>query len=210
MLRSFGCSFIYGSELADRSRTWPALLATRIGLEHVNHATEGSGNLRIMESVLNHATADDVCVIGWTWIDRFDHIDIADETWHTILPTHTDHLADFYYRQLHSQYRDMLTNLVYVKSTIDYLDSIGCGFIMTYMDNLLFESVRDDWHQSKAVTWLQHQIKPRMSTFEEMTFLEWSRKRGFAESALWHPLDDAHAAAAGVMLPVIESIQHTA
>lgn len=194
-----------GTDL-ESALPWPALISRKLGIALVNHARPGWGNLRIMESVLNHATTGDICVIGWTWIDRFDHVNVTDETWNTILPSHKDHLADFYYRQLHSQYRDMLTNLVYVKSAIDYLDSIGCRFVATHMDNLMFETLQDEWHQSQAVTWLQHQIKPRMSTFEGMTFLEWSRQRGFSESLSWHPLDEAHNYAAELMFPQVQDL----
>lgn len=209
-LKSFGCSFIYGSELANKDHTWPAIIATRVGLEHENHGIEGAGNLRIMESILTHACEDDVCVVQWSWIDRFDFVTIDNEQWHSIVPSDTDINADFYYRNLHSQYRDMLTNLVFIKTALEHLRLVGARYVMTYMDHLLFETVQDNWHHSRAVTGLQQQIQPHTTLFDGLTFLEWSRTNYYSESALWHPLDDAHKAAADFMQPIIESILHRA
>jgi hypothetical protein len=209
-LKSFGCSFIYGSELSSRDHTWPARIADRLGLEHLNHGIEGAGNLRIMESILTHTDSADVCVVNWSWIDRFDFITVNNEQWHSMVPSDIDSRADFYYRNLHSQYRDMLTNLVYVKTALDHLDRMGAGYLMTYMDGLMFETVYDSWHDSTAVTGLQQQIHAQMTMFQDCTFLQWSRASGYAESRLWHPLDEAHAAAADLMQPVIESILHRA
>jgi len=209
-LRSFGCSFIYGSELSSRDNTWPARIADRLGLEHHNHGIEGAGNLRIMESILTHVTKDDICVVNWAWIDRFDFVTVRDEQWHSMVPCDTHSRAEFYYRNFHSQYRDMLTNLVYVKTALDHLECMGVGYLMTYMDDLLFETVKDSWHDSRAVTGLQHELRSHMVLFQGMTFLQWSRINQYPESQLWHPLDEAHFAAADLMQPVIASILHRA
>lgn len=205
-LKSFGCSFVYGSELRDRSRTWPGIIADCLALDHENHGIEGAGNLRIMESILNHADPDDICVVNWTWIDRFDSINVKNEQWYSIVPSDTDIRADFYYRNLHSQYRDMLTNLVYVKTALGHLDRIGSRWLMTYMDNLMFETVYDSWHDSRAVSVLQQEMQSHMVLFQNMTFLQWSRANNYAESRLWHPLDEAHRQAAELMLPQVQAL----
>jgi hypothetical protein len=83
-IKSFGCSFIFGTDLADETRgepyaqssqlTWPALLAQDLGLEYECHARPGSGNLRILEKILSISIQTPATfVIGWTWIDRFDY-----------------------------------------------------------------------------------------------------------------------------------------
>ena len=61
-LKSFGCSFIFGSELSDDGRTgpyatgscltWPALLAKEFGYGYHTYARPGSGNLQIAERAL--------------------------------------------------------------------------------------------------------------------------------------------------------------
>ena len=206
-LKSFGCSFIFGtdlvgadSELAKASKlTWPALLAQDLDYEYSCYARPGSGNLQILEQVLNQNTKDpaDLAVVGWTWIDRFDYYNSNCkgrlwEDWSTIMPVDETELAQIYYRELHSEYRDKFTNLGYIRLAIDTLNQKGIPFIMTYVDELLFDQ---RWHTSPAVIELQEYIKPHMTTFNRLTFLEWSRQQGYPESVGWHPLEDAHQAA---------------
>jgi hypothetical protein len=212
-LKSFGCSFIFGSELADDGRngpyatasqlTWPAHLARALGRNYECYARAGSGNLQIMEQVLQQATnsnSEDFFVVGWTWIDRFDYYDVADtrrqRPWKTIMPIDTTNIAQTYYKYLHSEYRDKLTNLVYVKTAIDALKQRHIPFVMTYMDRLLFDQ---QWHVSSATTQLQQQIINDMTTFEGGNFLDWSRHNKYPVSDLWHPLEQAHEAAAAYM-----------
>ena len=141
-LKSFGCSFIYGTDLASTDLTWPGLLAQHINYEYQCHARPGSGNLQILEKILNQTTTNDSAfyVVGWTWIDRFDYAEPANDQWKTIMPVDTDKIASNYYRDLHSQYRDKLTTLIYIKTAIDCLKQKNYPFVMTYMDELIFET----------------------------------------------------------------------
>jgi len=212
-LKSFGCSFIYGTDLADTAldkiipsnSTWPALLAQHLGYKYTCYARPGSGNLQILEQVLNQAStsnSSDLFVIGWTWIDRFDyyntdHDGIPWHDWSTIMPVDTDDLAKVYYRDLHSEYRDKFTCLSYIKLATDTLTQKGIPFIMTYMDGLLFDQ---RWHTTPAVLDLQEYVKPYMTTFEEKSFLDWSRAHGYSVSENWHPLEEAHRSAADYII----------
>jgi hypothetical protein len=159
-LKSFGCSFIYGSELSDDTSssnnqkpsqlTWPAHLAQYLGYTYETHARPAAGNLQIAERVLSHAanSVDDFFVIGWTWADRFDIWDPVGSSgktrddnlwfkWSTILPSDNSDQAKNYYRDLHSEYRDKLTTLITVRLVIDTLKQKGIPFVMTYMDKLM-------------------------------------------------------------------------
>ena len=214
-LKSFGCSFIFGSELADDGSnglrtipsnfTWPALTAKNFNLNYTCYARPGAGNLQILEQVLNQSATNsqDLFVIGWTWIDRFDYYTATPEIspWRTIMPIDTDNLAMVYYRDLHSEYRDKFTCLSYIKLTIDTLTQKNIPFIMTYMDELLFDQ---QWHVTPAVIDLQNYIKHYMTTFEGKSFLDWSRNNGYPETAAWHPLEEAHTAAADYMIKVFD------
>jgi hypothetical protein len=202
-LKSFGCSFIFGSDLADDGRdkyyathsrhTWPALLAKRLGMNYDCYAKPGSGNLRIAERVLSQAACNEqnLYVIGWSWIDRFDYTDRQNH-WLSIMPTMDTDVSHSYYRDLHSQYRDKLTSLMAIKSCVDTLKLKGCPFIMTYMDDLLWET---EWHTTPAITDLQNYVRPYFTDFGGDTFLEWSRKNGYPISDMLHPLESAHLAA---------------
>jgi hypothetical protein len=208
MLKSFGCSFIFGTDLRDDGRTgtyatpsnltWPALLAKNTGLDYVCYARPGSGNLRILERVLSHAASGekDLFVIGWTWIDRFDYTDTQD-SWNTILPIDDSTLGKTYYKDLHSQYRDKLTTLIHIRTAIDVLNRNQIPFIMTFMDDLIFES---QWHTTPAVTSLQEFIRPYMTKFEGKNFLDWTRAHNYEISPTLHPLETAHAEAAKLMI----------
>ena len=205
-LKSFGCSFIFGTDLHDDSRlapkatpsnhTWPALLARQHNLEYHCYARPGSGNLQILERLLSQLCDVEpaVYVVGWTWIDRFDYT--TQDTpfqWRTVMPVDTNTVAKTYYRDLHSEYRDKLTTLIHVKTAIDALRASGNRFIMTYMDDLMFDN---RWNTSPAVTALQGYCEPYMTQFDGRSFLEYAKEKGFEISSTLHPLEAAHASAA--------------
>ena len=215
ILKSFGCSFIYGTDLADDGRglltskpsqlTWPSLLAQDLNFDYNCYARPGAGNLRTLDKILTQVDDPNpaIFVIGWTWIDRFDYTTkitspavwadvIGDEVWKTVMPVDTDTVAKNYYRDLHSQHRDKLTNLIYIKTAIDVLTEKNIPFIMTYMDCLLFET---SWQYTTAIKELQDYVLPYMTKFDGKTFLEYSKEKGFPISETLHPLEPAHQAA---------------
>ena len=207
-LKSFGCSFTFGTDLADAEQdyptqpsqsTWPALLAQSLGYEYNCYARPGAGNLQILEQVLNQVSdrTDALFVINWSWIDRYDYYDSEynGKLWHdwaTITPSTNSELAHIYYRDLHSEYRDKFTSLSYVKLAIDTLNQRNISFIMTCMDQLMFDR---QWHITPALLILQEYIKPFITQFDGQTFLEYSKEKGFPISETLHPLEAAHRAA---------------
>jgi hypothetical protein len=214
-LKSFGCSFIFGNDLPDDNNgnlygtvsryTWPSLVAKQLGYDYSCYAYPGIGNLRILDRLLLQINADiqpALFVINWTWIDRFDHQD-ADLKWHTIMPVDTSQTANFYYRNLHSQYRDKLTTLMAIKLAIDTLKAKNLPFIMTYMDELIFET---QWHAGPGIYDLQEYVRPYLTKFDDQTFLDWGRDNGFPISPTLHPLEQAHQEAANYIINRIESV----
>ena len=221
-LKSFGCSFIFGSELADDGRelpcptpsnyTWPAHLARHLGYDYECYARPGSGNLQIAERILTHAVNSEpvLFVVGWTWIDRFDftnsqidnHLMAAQwSNWRTIMPIDETPLAKTYYQGLHTEYRDKLTTLMSMRLVIDTLKQKNISFLMTYMDDLIFDQ---QWNTTPAVIDLQEYVRPYINNFEGKNFLEWSRAAEFPEGLASHPLEAAHAAAGEYMIKVFD------
>ena len=213
-LKSFGCSFIFGSELSDDGKneryatgsrlTWPALLSQYYNYDYSTYSRPGSGNLQIAERVLNELDNQEknLYIIGWTWIDRFDYIDESTtewpgSAWATLMPRDNKDLSQTYYKNLHSEYRDKLTTLINIKLVIDTLKQKNLPFIMTYMDDLIFDQ---RWHTTPAVLEMQDYIRPYLTTFDGMSFLEWSRHQQYPETKKGHPLEAAHAAAAKYIL----------
>lgn len=220
-LKSFGCSFIFGSDLVDDGRnglyatasnfTWPSLLANHLNYSYSCYARPGAGNLQICEQVLNQVstgTDQDLFVIGWTWIDRFDYYNSnynskqKKSPWSTIMPIDTDPVANTYFKQLHSEYRDKFTSLLCVKLVIDTLKQKSIPFVMTYMDELMYDQ---QWHVTSAVTDLQQSTQEYMTQFEGKNFLEWSREKQYEISETWHPLEQAHQSAANYMVSVFDT-----
>jgi hypothetical protein len=207
-VKSFGCSFIYGSDLADdplgyQNRppsllAWPGRLAQHMNLPYQSYAFPKSGNLRILEQLMSQVSTDDpaLFIVGWSWIDRFDYVGEDDRhtrhPWKTIAPGDSTDLSQYYYKNFHTQFRDKLVTLSYIKLAIDTLKQKNHPFIMTYMDDLIFET---KWHCNQAMLNMQEYIRPYMSNFEGMSILDWSRKCGYKISDAWHPLEQAHAAA---------------
>lgn len=222
-LKSFGCSFIFGTDLADDGRnsklptasnlTWPAHLAQYLGFEYECLARPGAGNLQIAERVLSDLADPEPCfyVIGWTWIDRFDYTNsnISNEpmqsrwmNWRTLMPIDTGELASAYYKGLHSEFRDKLSSLMAIKLVIDTMQQKGKSFLMTYQDDLLFDQ---RWNHTPAVIELQNFTKPYMTDFEGKTFLQWSKSQGHEISPTLHPLESAHRAGADYLITVFDT-----
>jgi hypothetical protein len=112
------------------------------------------------------------------------------------MPVDTDHRAEVYYRDIHSEYRDKLSTLIYVKTAIDALKASGNRFIMTYMDELMFDQ---QWHTSPVILSLQCYCEPCMTRFDNKSFLEYSKEKGFEISPTLHPLEAAHSSAADLI-----------
>ena len=208
LVKSFGCSFIFGTDLPDQvankpsQLTWPAVFSQQLNHHHLCYAHGGIGNLAIANRVLEEIARDVTAlfIIGWTWIDRFDYVN-KHQTWSTIRPGSTSNLAKPYYQELHSETRDKLTSLITIRAVIDSLRERNFPFIMTCMDELLLDR---KYNTTPTITVLQDYVEPYMTTFEGKTFLNWSRGHGYPESAGWHPLEQAHAAGAEVIIQTFD------
>jgi hypothetical protein len=66
---------------------------------------------------------------------------------------------------------------------------------MTVLDETLFDDIDPNWQLPRPIKILQDQIRPCITKFENKTFLEFSKDKGFPISETLHPLEDAHQAA---------------
>jgi hypothetical protein len=221
-LKSFGCSFIHGTELSDQKSaglwdnpdrpsrlTWPAHLAQHLGRGYVCFSHGGSGNLQILSRVLDqvaNSNSSDLFVVGWTWIDRFDYyVDNQDDCtigpWNTIRPVDQSPTAQVYYRDFHSEFRDKFVSLTSIKLAINSLQQRNIPFIMTSLDELLFDQ---RWHVSSAILDLQSYIRPFITDFNGQNFLEWAKTNGYPIGPGGHPLEEAHKAAGNYIIKVFD------
>ena len=86
---------------------------------------------------------------------------------------------------------------------MDVLSDHDIRYIMTYTDELIFET---EWHTSSAIACLQQCVSAKITRFAGQSYWNWITANGFEISDSWHPLEQAHAAAAELMMPAIDSI----
>ena len=199
LIKSFGCSFISGTDLADAYNVWPSLIAHKLGINFKNCAFGGIGNQRILAELLKELGENDneevFYIIQWTWQDRFDYVD-DNNHWQTCRPSLDTKSAAIYFKNFHSSFIDTLRSLSCIYTAIEILKTNNIPFVMTAIDDLIWQAADATFFHPASLTVLQNRIEPFIKYFDGMDFLTWSRQHNFAESKLWHPLDDAHQAAA--------------
>jgi hypothetical protein len=150
----------------------------------------------VLDQIAN-SDSTDLFVVGWTWIERFDyyvdnHGDLTVDPWNAIRPIDQGPVAQVYYRDLHSEFRDKFVSLTSIKLAIDTLQQHNIPFVMTSLDELLFDQ---RWHVSPAILSLQAYIKPFITNFDGKSFLEWTKDNEYPIGSGGHPLEAAHLAA---------------
>lgn len=225
LIASFGCSLTFGTDLPDDGKrdpwpkasllTWPALIAQRLGIDYNCHALGGSGNLCIADRVLRYCSyyPENFFIINWTFTDRFDYSDpqgqhygTGKKDYLTLRPGGSDENTGFYFRNIHSQYRDKFSCLLYINTVVERLNANNTKFLMTSIDDSLFCQT---WHAPPHLIELQAKIKPSVHWFEGRNFLDWAHIHGMRISESGHPLQESHAAAAELMISVVESTLHS-
>ena len=229
---AFGDSFTRGDELADcltNSRiaphhthslsTWPALIAKELGIEYDCLTIGGRGNQWISWQVAAQikqdtlCIEDTLCILNWSWFERFDYIDIETNQWAVTHPRHNDKLNHYFYKHVDHEQWNLHRNLQQIHSTISLLKQNNVNFIMTCLDthySLTYndmQSLGSNTVWTNAILSLQEQVVPHIVDFEDMSFLEWSKHKSFELGPNGHPLEKAHAEAAKyINTNVIEGI----
>jgi hypothetical protein len=103
---------------------------------------------------------EDIFVINWSWLDRFDFIDPVHEHWCTLRPGDNSDIHRLYYKNFYNQYHTMIINASYISSTISLLKKYNLKFIMSLIDTTLFDVVDPLWQDPKSISLLQKEIKP--------------------------------------------------
>ena len=214
---SFGDSFVFGSELKDNedgSKAWPGLIAADLCWDYHTLAVPGCGNDAICRQILSyfsqHTAENTLAVINWTWALRWDIYTVTKEQWTTVGPTcvpsqlarfvgdsEAQRILAFYHDYTgHSSVWEKWRSLNSIFVAQQYLDNIGATCIETFIDP---EITDDRQHCPSYIKQLQTRVVPRLTNFEGSSFLEWSRSKGFEiTDPGWHPLEEAHQAAANL------------
>jgi hypothetical protein len=179
-------------------KTWTALLAKKLNLEYVCYAEPGCSNQSITRQFfqyLPYISKDDIVVINWTWIDRWEVFNGHDETskqWVVLRPSGSDDkkLNDFYFKYLQSEIWNKLETLKMILLLINTLKVKQIKFLMTSVDKLV---VDEKFHSPSYITALREEVTNDITWFNGDGFLDWSKKNNFPiDDVGKHPLDKAH------------------
>jgi len=191
---------ILGSPLSFSHNTWPALIAKNLSIDYDCIAIGGRGNhwisWQVAAHIHNYKSVDSLFIINWSWLERFDYINIDNDEWLTTHPRHENKLDHYFYRNLDSDLWNVHRNRQQIHSTVALLKEHNIDFIMTCIDPLCHTNV---WSK-RSIEWTHGMstldISSHITTFDNMTFLEWSHMNNFKCGLNGHPLEDAHAEAA--------------
>jgi len=118
-----------------------------------------------------------------------------------------------YQKQLESMYIEYISDnqmmnkfnsLQSIYCATSFLLNKGIKFVQTDMDSEIFET---KWFCGGYISELQKFILPHINSFDNLNFLDWSKKNKFkVTDPGWHPLEDAHLAAAKYWLPTYKKL----
>jgi hypothetical protein len=177
--------------------TWPALLAHNNNLEYVCYAQAGSSNQSIVRQFFQYIpyiTVDDIVVINWTWIDRWDFFEETDsvkEQWITIHPNDTNSTkAKIYHKYIHYELWCKLETLKAIVLLLNTLRYNKIKYIITSVDTLVLDNT---YHSPSYIVNLQKQVNDEITWFDDLGFYDWAKNHNYAISAKGkHPLEEAH------------------
>jgi len=176
--------------------TWPALLAFNTKRDYVCYGIPGASNHTIVREFfrrINTINHNDIVVVNWTWIDRWDFYNKeVKNNWLTLRPNDSSgykKIYNFYYKYLQSELWNKLESLKNIALVLNTLKTMKVKIIMTAIDDLVFDT---KYHCPPYIETLQNNIQDDIIKFNNMNFLDWSRLNNFSISEGFHPLEEAH------------------
>ena len=211
---SFGDSFVFGSEQQDNddgALGWAGRVAKKLGCQYHTSSVPGCGNDHIARQIYSwfskNTASNTLAIINWTWMSRWDFYIVEHETWITLGPTcvpeklkdlveytQANDMIDFYKTRANSSIVwNKFRNLQTMYAVQTYLKQKNINAIQTYMDYLMFDQ---DWHAPDYILELQALVRPSLTNFDGLNFVDWSHSKSFAVTDVgMHPLEEAHSAA---------------
>ena len=219
---SFGDSFTWGTDLADctedrtthnkyndgySKKTWPALIAQNLNTKYLSLAIGGSSNQQILRWILfniieDNIDSNDLLIINWTWMDRFDLFDTTieslsfkegtDKGWVTVRPGDSNDYSELYFKHIHSELWAKFESLKTISVALDILNHYNIPNIMTCIDKTIIDQ---QFFNPEYVDLLINRVSPVLLWFEGQGFYNWAIDSGFPIGKTGHPLEEAHRAA---------------
>lgn len=154
-LITFGCSYTYGASLPDclifgpglttpSKLAWPEKLAEKLGIECINKANSGSGNLEILWEILQFKfQAGDIVIPMWSHFSR-DHI-FTENTplrinHHPSANEETKEVSKNWLN-VHSEYDHNIRNWLYIHHANSFFKSINLEFYHIFYIDFVFDNL---------------------------------------------------------------------
>lgn len=223
-LITHGCSFTYGEELQDPSvSSWPALVASQLGIELLNLARPAYSNDAILQDMVaqdinlipagiqpswDHYT--DLVIICWTTYLRMQYVDQSG--WFTLWPGREYDKGNKFTK--FDTLREQMTKYTAVLNNEDWLYSRWLTQVVLMQDHLeslharyLFFSAFDNQQQYSKQSKTHARLLAKIKTDH---FIGWP-DQGFTEWAYpcelgprKHPLEQGHSKVADKLLAELD------
>lgn len=219
---SFGDSFIFGSEIENNTfgnMGWPGIASKTLETDFECQAVPGTSNDSIARRIFSYYQKhpnNDLAVINWTWIMRWDYFLPKEREWESLgvgkfclSKAHSEKqykkLTDLYHKYIiDNQMFNKWNNLKTIYSVNMFLENQNIPHLQTYMDH---ELVENEWFNEDYLLHIKDACKNNLFDFDGLNFLDWSKKNGFEiTNPGWHPLEDAHVAAAEYWLSTYKQL----
>lgn len=139
-LITLGCSHTFGNGVIHKDKqSWPAVLASLMGLKLVNLGSSGASNRFIQHQVYKtEFFSNDTVVILWTYPDRYHFFKSKSQPGPFIHYWADNKISNMWYEELHSEYNQKFDNQTIVNQVNLFLQSKQ---VKVY--NLIVEKVFD-------------------------------------------------------------------
>jgi hypothetical protein len=178
-----------GAECHDQEKSWPEILAKKLGSTLVNEAKGGCGNPRIIRTAstsLAHANRDTLIVIGWTswereeWLHHEQYYDV-NSGGHDVLPDELENRYKLWVTQQGADQQALKSKSTHEqihrlhRSLLDrHIPHLFFNALMPFQHNLL-DPVHKEWH------------KCYLGPYEnDLSYFWYLKKHG------WEPTDNFH------------------
>jgi len=196
-------------------------------LDHYS-VEKNSGDLAVINWTWSHRWAYFVNQNNWnTWINfgprisefpfqenqEIENIDIKNKNRYSYVENFQNRINKDYQKQLENMYIEYISDNQLLNK-FQSLQSIYCATTFLLNNNIRFvqtnmdaEILEKQWFCDGYIDVLQKFVEPHLSSFDNKNFLDWSHEKGFKiTDPGWHPLKDAHEAAAKYWLPTYKKL----
>ena len=222
-----GDSFTAGSELLNTDNVWAKILSDEHNFNYVSTAEPGTGNLKIVDNVMQYVTDDCAVVVMFTFLSRHDLLMSFDtqernSPWYALTPHHANLSEKHWFDDAHvrrakqfgiDKFAEQFYMLVgdtseayYTLSQVlqlqNFLKVKNIPYMFTSADNWFLHNYELQ-NQTVTKTLVNNIDWDKFFWFPhdhgECGFYKWATAEQFDKGPGEHPLDEAHIQAARLM-----------